>query len=327
MATRRSSYRPPFDITPRSVDKTAEIMRLVGRYEGMLGPRPEPKLRRQNRIRTIQGSLAIEGNSLDIEQITAILDDKRVFGPVRDVLEVKNAIEAYSRAAKTDPGKSKALLAMHHTMMKGLISDAGRYRAGGVGVVRGSKIAHVAPPAHRVPVLVDDLLSFLAADRSVHPLILSAIVHYELEFIHPFSDGNGRIGRLWQHVVLVRFHPLFEYVPIESLVHREQKEYYRALGACDEAGSSTMFVEFSLGVVKQALEAFLEDARFEPSTADTRLEFARREFGRKEFSRRDYLRRFNSLSTATASRDLRQGVDEGILTRTGEKASTKYRFR
>jgi Fic family protein len=302
-------------------------MRFVGRYEGMHGSKPEPQLRRQNQIRTVQGSLAIEGNTLGVDQVSAILDHKRVLGPKRDVVEVTNAIAAYARASDLNPYRSADLRAAHRVMMKDLVADAGRYRAGGVGIVRGSSIAHVAPPAKRVATLIDQLLSFLEADRTLHPLVQSAIAHYELEFIHPFSDGNGRMGRLWQHVLLVRYHPLFEYLPIESVVHAHQQEYYRVLGACDKAGSSTLFIEFSLDTIRETLDDFMSEVRLEAPSAQTRLELARGELGSKEFSRKDYLSHFPTLSTATASRDLREGLDQRILVRFGTKAQARYRFR
>jgi Fic family protein len=322
-----TSYNPPFELTAKCLAATSEIMRLVGRYEGMLGPKPEPKLRRQNHIRTVQGSLAIEGNTLGVDQVSAILDHKRVLGPKRDVVEVTNAIAAYARAANVNPYRAADLRNLHRLMMKDLIADAGRYRKGGVGIVRGSSIAHVAPPAKRVAALVDQLLSFLESDQTLHPLLQSAIAHYELEFIHPFSDGNGRMGRLWQHVVLVRYHPLFEYLPVESVVHCHQQEYYRVLGACDKTGSSTLFVEFSLATIRETLAGFLSEVRLEAPTAQTRLALARQDFGGKNFSRKDYLCHFPTLSTATASRDLRDGVEQGMLVRFGTKAQARYHFR
>jgi Fic family protein len=320
------SYQPPFEITARALAASGEIMRLVGRYEGLLSPKPQPKLRRANQIRTVMGSLAIEGNSLAEEQITAILDKKRVIGPKREIREVENAIAAYARAPVWHPDRSKDLLDAHRVLMKGLVDDAGRFRSRGVGVFQGARVAHVAPPAHRVPGLVAQLLSFVKR-ADMQPLIASAVAHYELEFIHPFSDGNGRIGRLWQHLVLVRYQPLFGYLPIESVIQAKQKEYYRVLEACDKAGSSSHFIEFSLLTVQESLEQFLKEIRPEPATGKTRLEIARQAFGGEDFSRKDYLARFATLSTATASRDLRDGVDARVLKRLGAKALTRYRFR
>lgn len=320
------TYVPPFEVTPRALTASGEIMRLVGRYEGLLSPKPQPKLRRANQIRTVMSSVAIEGNTLDEAQIIAILDKKRVVGPKREIREVENAIAAYAHAPRWHPARSKDLLAAHRTLMSGLVDDAGRFRSRRVGVFQGSRVAHVAPPASRVPLLVEQVLSFVKR-KDVQALIASAVVHYELEFIHPFSDGNGRVGRLWQHLVLVRYHPLFEYLPIESVIQAKQAEYYRVLEICDKAGSSSLFVEFSLRTIQESLEEFLHELRPGPANAKTRLEIARRAFGADAFSRKDYLAQFSTLSTATASRDLRDGVDARVLTRLGTNALTRYRFR
>jgi Fic family protein len=321
-----SRYRPPFEVTAAALTSCVEITRLVGRYEGLLSPKAQPKLRRKNRIRTVLGSVAIEGNSLSEDQVTALLEQKRVAGPRREILEVQNAIAAYDRARRLDPRKEKDLLAAHRILTRGLVPDAGRYRSQGVGVLQGTRVAHVAPPARQVPRLVGQLLEFLRT-ASDHPLVKSAVVHYELEFIHPFSDGNGRIGRLWQHVVLVQWHDIFDHLPIESVVRARQAEYYRVLGACDQAGSSSRFVEFSLSTIHTALADFLRDLRPEPATASSRLETARAALGRREFSRKDYLALFKALSTATASRDLKQGVTDRLLSTRGERALARYRFR
>jgi Fic family protein len=196
-----------------------------------------------------------------------------------------------------------------------------------VGIVQGSRVAHVAPPAKRVPALVESLLGWAKSDRETHPLVKSAVVHYELEFIHPFSDGNGRIGRLWQHVVLVRYSRAFEYVPVESVIHARQAEYYRVLGVCDRAGNATPFVEFSLDALREAMRSLLADLRPEKATTDTRLAAAHRAFGSKEFSRKEYMGELKTLSTATASRDLREGVERRVLAKRGTKSLTRYRFR
>jgi Fic family protein len=318
-------YRPPFEITSHVLATLGEITRLVGRYEGLQSPTPQPRLRRDNRIRTIVGSLAIEGNGLTPDQVTAILDKRRVIGPKREIVEVENAIAAYVRAPELDPTKVKDLLAAHGLLMKELVADAGRLRAGGVGVVHGSRVLHVAPPAKQVPRLVSELLQYLRDSRE-HPLVLSAVAHYEIEFIHPFSDGNGRTGRLWQHVILVRWQPLFEWLPVESVVRARQGEYYRVLAACDRAASCTAFIEFSLDVILEALGELLAELKPAPSSVTTRLDLAHRHFGRREFTRKDYLLLIKTLSTATASRDLQHGVAEGLLTRTGDRSRARYRF-
>jgi Fic family protein len=323
----RTPYRRPFQVTSAALATSLELMRLIGQYEGLLSPKPQPKLRRHNQIRTVLGSLSIEGNTLSLEQVTALLDHKRVLGSKREILEVENAIKVYAHAQKFDPSSPGALLRAHEEMMRGLIPDAGRYRTKGVGIFRGKKIAHVAPPPKQVARLVEQLLSFIKADREVHPLIKAAVAHYELEFIHPFSDGNGRMGRLWQHVMLVRFHPVFEYLPIESVIHAHQKDYYRALAASDKAGNSTAFIELSLTTIRETLETFLRELKPPATTSESRIDLAREFFGPKAFSRRDYLAHFKTISTATASRDLRDGVVDKQLVLTGTKALARYRFR
>lgn len=319
-------YRPPFQVTPQAMSLSLDIMKMVGRYEGMMSPRPQPKLRKANQIRTVVGSLAIEGNTLSLEQATAVLENKRVTGSAREIREVQNAIATYARASTFRPGKESHLLAAHEGLMKGLIKDAGRYRTGAVGIFAGSHVTHVAPPAARVAGLVRDVLTFVESDKEIHPLVRSAAAHYELEFIHPFSDGNGRVGRLWQHVVLLNAHPLFALIPIESVIHARQEEYYRVLGECDRAGQSSRFIEFSLSTIQDALATFLNELKPEQVTPDDRLVQARAVFASRDFSRKDYLAQFPTLSTATASRDLRLGVDGKRLKRVGEKALSRYRF-
>jgi Fic family protein len=320
-------YRPPFTLTARIVDACAEISRAIGRVEALPNVTPRVQLRRRNRIRTVHATLAIEGAGPDERGVTAIVDGKRVLGAREEVLAVKNAIAAYSRAADFDPGRPKDLLAAHGVMMKGLINDAGRFRERNVGVLKGSKVAHMAPQASRVPHLIEQLLGFVANDRATHPLIRAAVVHYELEFIHPFTDGNGRLGRLWQHRVLLDVHPLFEHVPVESVIRAKQRAYYAALATADRAGEATPFIEFALGATKTALFELVGELRAEPATIETRLAHARASLGRRQFSRRDYARLFPMVSMPTASRDLRAGVDAGVLVRTGDKATARYRFR
>jgi len=303
-----------------------EIARSIGRLEGLHVTKPEPKLRKSNRVRTIQASLAIEGNTLALEQVTAILEGKRVIGPQREMLEVRNAIKAYDRISNYKPQSSKSLREAHGILMNGLIGDAGKWRTKNVGIFQGKKVAHAAPQAKRIPELMAQLFTFVKTEKETHPLILSAVFHYELEFIHPFSDGNGRIGRLWQTTLLTKFHPLFEFTPIESVVRNRQEAYYNALGLSDKAGDARPFIEFSLETIFEALEELGTDIRPEPLTAEIRLETAREQFRNRSFSRKDYLAVFKAISTATASRDLALGVQEGLLVKTGEKATALYRF-
>jgi len=248
-------YHPPFAITPAIVRLVAEIGEVLGR----LGVSSElvitPRLRRQNRIRTIQASLAIEGNTLDLEQVTAILDGKRVLGLPREIQEVRNAIKAYEQLKEWNPSSVQHLLESHGVMMDGLVDLPGAFRTGGVGIRKGDEMVHIAPPAQRVPALIHDLLLWLEQTAD-HPLIAGCVFHYEFEFIHPFSDGNGRIGRLWQTLILSRWKPALACFPLESVVRERQADYYAALLRSDKTADSTPFVEFMLDALLETCRAF-----------------------------------------------------------------------
>ena len=318
--------KPPFSITPEILRFVGEIERLIGRIEGFEQPKPQPHLRKANRVRTIQGSLAIEGNTLDLDQVTALLEGKRVIGRKEEIQEALNAIATYDLMAKFDPFSPESLLEAHQTMMDQLIPDPGKWRTRNVGILKGSKVSHIAPKADRVSHLIDDLFRFLRTN-GYNPLIRSCVFHYELEFIHPFQDGNGRIGRFWQTLLLYHYHPAFEFIPIESLIREHQQEYYAALEASDRSGDSTAFVHFSLGIILQSLEDFVSSFSPKPLSATERLSRAKEHFVHREFSRKLYLELYKAISTATASRDLKQAVEAGILSRSGEKSLTLYRFR
>jgi len=318
--------KPPFSITGEILDRIAKIERLIGRVDSLDQPRPQPHLRKSNRVRTVQGSLAIEGNTLSLDQVTALLEGRRVIGRKNEIKEVLNAVEVYRRMHEFKALSGRSLLKAHRIMMGGLLPSAGRWRAGHVGIIQGSKVSHVAPPADRVPHLMENLFKFLRTDPS-HPLIKSAVCHYELEFIHPFADGNGRIGRFWHSLLLTHYHPIFEFTPVESLIKEHQLRYYKVLGTSDRAGHSTDFVDFSLEMVHQALDDLVKAIRPERSTTQTRLERAKVDFGKARFSRKDYMKLHKTISTATASRDLRDGVAAGIMSRQGDKSAAEYRFR
>lgn len=245
------SYRPPYSITSLIVSLIADISQQLG-YLSALESSRALQLRRINRVRAIQGTLAIEGNTLSEEQITAILDGKLVIAPPREVQEVRNAIKGYDSFHLWHPEREKDLLVAHETLMTGLLDTPGNYRRGGVGVMAGEKVVHMAPPASRVPLLMRDLFHWLKTTGE-HPLISSSIFHYEFEFIHPFEDGNGRMGRLWQTLILSRWNPVFAEIPVESMVHQHQQEYYAALNDSTKQGDSAVFVEFMLGMVQQAI--------------------------------------------------------------------------
>lgn len=248
-----SRYQPPFTITPAILALVEEIGEALGRWSATIPRGLSPVLRRGNRIRTVQASLAIENNTLTIEQVTAVLEGKRVLGPPREIQEVRNAFAAYEALTGWDPASLDDLLAAHRTLMAGLMDDAGRLRPGGVGIYRGSDLVHMAPPASRVFELVRDLLGWLGRGE-LHPLLASGVVHYELEFIHPFADGNGRIGRLWQTLILSRWRPILAYLPVETLIRERQDAYYQALAESDQAGAATPFVAFMLDALSAAID-------------------------------------------------------------------------
>jgi Fic family protein len=224
-----------------------------------------------------------------------------------------------------NPLSSRSILKAHRMMMNRLLDSAGKWRSGNVGIFKESGVSHMAPPASKVPELMKSLFEFLKKDKN-HALIKSSVFHYELEFIHPFEDGNGRIGRFWHSLLLTHYHPVFEFTPVESLIKAHQQQYYEVLGKSDKAGDSTSFIEFSLEMVSQALEGFVDAIRPQPSSANTRLQSARDHFENRQFSRKEYLKLFKRISTATASRDLIAGVEAGELAREGERALTVYRF-
>jgi len=246
------TYQPPYTITPAIVHLVARISEAVGRLTVLTDPSRSLRLRRINRIRTIRGSLAIEGNSLSEAQITAIVEGKRVLAPPREIQEVRNALAAYDRFAQWNPAGAADLLEAHRILMAGLMDESGAYRRGSAGVMAGGEVMHLAPPADRVPVLMADLFHWLAASAE-HPLITSSIFHYEFEFIHPFADGNGRMGRLWQSLILSHWKPLFADIPVESLVHEHQADYYQALQKSTDQTDSAPFIEFMLRMILDAV--------------------------------------------------------------------------
>lgn len=250
--SRKNPYQPPYTITPAILRLVAEIGEAVGRLSVQSDTGQALHLRRIHRIRTIQGSLAIEGNTLSEEQITAILDGKRVIAPPRDIQEARNAIAAYERFDQWQPYAEEDLLAAHRLIMAGLLDEVGVYRHGGVGVMSGGQVIHMAPPADRVPILMHDLLDWLHTTDQ-HPLIAGSVFHYEFEFIHPFPDGNGRMGRLWQTLILFRWNPLFAHIPVESLVYENQAAYYQALQNSTAQTDSAPFIEFMLKMILDAV--------------------------------------------------------------------------
>ena len=252
-------YQPPFNITPEMLHLISGISEQVGIINARLGENvPSPILRKKNQIKTIHSSLAIENNTLSLKQVTDIIDGKRVLGAPDEIQEVKNAIEAYRLMPQLDALKEKDLLKAHELMMKDLVKQAGHYRQEGVGVFDGNgNCLHMAPPADRVPQLMGDLFQWVKTTKE-HPLIHSCVFHYEFEFIHPFVDGNGRMGRFWQTMLLSRWKGIFAWLPVETIVKEHQQEYYNVIAQSDAAGESTKFVEFMLKCLLDAMEHYEE---------------------------------------------------------------------
>lgn len=250
-------YAPPFTLDYAMLGMVAEIAERLGQWLQSIRDALQPQLRRNHRIRSVQASLAIEQNTLTLEQVTAVLDGKPVLGLPREIQEVKNAFVAYDALPRWDPTRLDDLCAAHGLLMRGLADDAGGLRQGGVGIYRGERLLHMAPPANQLPRPLRDLLGWLAQTEA-HPLIASSAVHYELEFIHPFSDGNGRIGRLWQTLILSRWQPMLAYLPVETVIQRRQDDYYRALGEADRASDCSGFIRFMLEAIDDALQQALE---------------------------------------------------------------------
>ena len=250
-------YKPPFEISSRTINLIAEISAQIERYairlenEGL-------RLRKANRIRTIHSSLAIEGNNLSEGQVRDIINGKNVVAPLREIQEVKNAIKTYEMYGTLNPFSVDDLLRAHGTMMAALTDDAGRFRRGGVGVFSETGLVHMAPPADLVPSQIGDLMGWLASSDD-HLLIRSCVFHYEFEFIHPFSDGNGRMGRLWQSLILGKLHPLFEHLPVENMVFSNQEAYYNAIAASNNLAQSGPFIEFMLGEILSTLKSHQGD--------------------------------------------------------------------
>ncbi len=244
--------KPPFHVTDKMILLIAEISEQVGRMAVQQERTINPHLRRENRIRTIHSSLAIEHNSLSLEQVTAILDGKRVLGNPNEIKEVQNAYEAYELMLGLNPLSVDDLLKAHKLMMNGLVLENGRFRSGGVGVFEGEALIHMALPAQFVPEHIQNLLIWYEQSE-LHPLIKSAVFHYEFEFIHPFVDGNGRLGRMWHSLLLGKWKELFFWLPMEELIQSRQKEYYEALGTADMQADSAGFVELMLEIIRDSL--------------------------------------------------------------------------
>lgn len=254
-------YIPPYDITEEMLELTSEIMENLGKLSNVNDLEKLPRLRRVNRIKSIQSSLAIENNTLSLEQVTDVIEGKHVLGPQDDILAVKNAFEVYKILPELDPFSLNDLKKAHGIMMNGLLDGAGALRTKSVGVISETgKVIHVASPHNMVSVLMAQFFDWLRISKT-HMLIRSSVFHYEFEFIHPFADGNGRMGRFWQTALLASWKPIFEWIPIDSIIKDNQEEYYRAIGLSTAEGKSNRFILFMLSVIKKVIEDIVNDSR------------------------------------------------------------------
>ena len=313
-----------YEGTSHIINLSTEIGKLLGIVDSAHLRKPTTKLRKANRIKSIQSSLWIEGNSLSEIQVSDIIENKRVQGSEKDIREVKNAITVYDQLKEFKFDSVKSYLKAHKLLMNGLIENPGKFRTKGVGVFKGEKVAHLAPPAWNVENLMKNLFEYLKVNRD-NLIIKSCVFHYEMEFIHPFMDGNGRMGRLWQTIILLNENPVFEFLPIEHEIKIKQQKYYDALAESDKAGVCTIFVEFMLEKIKTSLEQLIAGQR-NTLTDEGRINYFVSNYDQIEFVRKDYLEIFKEISVATATRDMKKGVELNIWSKIGENRTTKYKI-
>ena len=322
--------KPPFEITNRMIDYVAEIAELLGKLNVTDALSSNPTLRRSNRIRTIHGSLAIEQNTLSLEQVTAVLNGKHVLAPPKDIAEVKNAYEIYERLDELDPYSVDDLLTAHGIMTRGLVEESGIFRTRPVGVVDSEgHVLHFGTLPQYVPDLIMELLDWVKTSE-VHMLIRSCVFHYELELIHPFADGNGRVGRLWHTLLLSKWNSAFAWLPVESIIHDRQQEYYAAINASNEAGESTEFIEFMLSAIKTSL---IEAIDTSGEMSDGKMDKATLRWKKiKEYLKNhDYImnadaRELCGVSAATANRVLSSFAKEEKLKKYREGGHWAYQL-
>ncbi|MBK0383768.1 Fic family protein [Pedobacter sp. SD-b] len=313
--------KPPYQITSEILRLITSVSIKLGEVKANYLSKTSPQLRKQNKIKTIHSSLSLEGNTLSQEQISAIIDDQFVLAPKKDILEVKNAIEVYDQINKFKSVSSKSFLRAHQILMKGLIDNAGNYRNKSVGISKGEQITHIAPPHQNVPYLMKDLFNYLKSEDEL-TLIKSCVFHYEMEFIHPFLDGNGRMGRLWQTLILMEEFPVFEFLSFETLIYKNQDDYYKSLSLSDREGNSTLFISFMLDIIDQSLKELLSYKNRTLNDLQRISYFL--DLGNKEFSRKDYMNVFKDISTATASRDLLKAIGLKKIRKIGSRNLSKY---
>ncbi len=316
-------YTPPFTLSTRSVNLIAEINEMVGGISSA-GLTRDPRLRRVNRLKSIQSSLAIENNSLTLDQVTDVIDGKPVFGNPREIQEVKNAFAAYDAMAGMDPISVTDLLRSHGIMMRSILDDAGKFRRGGVGVFSSEGMVHMGPPADRVPVLIGELMEWLR-DSDDHPLVKGCVFHYEFEFIHPFSDGNGRMGRMWHTLILSKWRDGMAWVPVESIVREHQQEYYNAIALSTKLGDSGPFIELMLSLISNALKVCMtaddDSARYGLNATERRLLSM---IGDGLFKNAEDASLALSVSKRTVERSIRSLREKGLIRRDGSDKNGRW---
>ncbi len=319
-------------MTDKITNLAVAISELLGQIKVLSKGSLTPHLRKENRIKTIHSSLAIESNSLSLEQVTAIFEGKRIWGHPVEIREVKNAFAAYEMMLTLDPYSITDLLKAHKAMMNELISENGKFRNCGVGVFKGKTLVHLAPPADMVPGQIQDLFTWYQ-NSEIHPLIRSAIFHYEFEFIHPFVDGNGRMGRMWHSLLLGHWNEIFYWLPVEELIRNRQEEYYSALGKSSSDADSSVFVEFILQVILDTMQQTMfvgtSDVQSYAVSLIDRLKSA---MGNDILSAAEIMERLGLSNRASFRRDylnpaLSQGIIEMTIPDKPRSRNQKYRLK
>ncbi len=315
-----AAYTPPFSVSAKAIRLVAEISALIERYAIRMEQGDSLLLRKANRIKTIHSSLAIEGNELSEDEVRTLLEGKSVVAPIQQLQEVRNAIRCYEESGQWDAYFVDDMLKAHRCMMEGLCPRAGAFRSGGVGVFAGDKLIHMAPPAHMVPTLMQQLFTWLATAED-HLLIKSCVFHYEFEFIHPFSDGNGRIGRLWQSLILGKLHPAFPQLPVENMVYASQSGYYKAIEESSKLSDCSPFIDFMLGEILKTLKQSTAESPFLTASEQNIIQFMRED---ASISARQLAEQCG-ISARQIEKYIAELKKKGVLQREGARKNGKWK--
>ena len=315
-----AAYTPPFSVSAKAIRLVAEISALIERYAIRMEQGDSLLLRKANRIKTIHSSLAIEGNELSEDEVRTLLEGKSVVAPIQQLQEVRNAIRCYEESGQWDAYFMDDMLKAHRCMMEGLCPRAGAFRSGGVGVFAGDKLIHMAPPAHMVPTLMQQLFTWLATAED-HLLIKSCVFHYEFEFIHPFSDGNGRIGRLWQSLILGKLHPAFPQLPVENMVYASQSGYYKAIEESSKLSDCSPFIDFMLGEILKTLKQSTAESPFLTASEQNIIQFMRAD---ASISARQLAEQCG-ISARQIEKYIAELKKKGVLQREGARKNGKWK--